>query len=335
MSDVAISTTMSALDKTGITLRPAMPGLRLQCPTCRKPMLSSESCPEGLCAACGFSISEVNGIIRALPWERQLYFREFIQQCESAAAKEAIGSSPEEYYLALPFKELRRRSRGQWHVRAKTFRHLEKRILAAIEKDHPRGCDILDLGAGNCWMSFRLAVRGHRPVAVDLADNESDGLGAGKHYLQHLSRWFPRFQAEMDRLPFSCSQFDAVIFNASFHYSLDYELTIREALRCLRDGGYLIIADSPFYWRGESGDAMLREKYEGFQRQFGFRSDSIPSSEYLTPAILDQLAYKFSLRWNISKPWYGISWELRPAKAWLLRKREPSKFFVIWAQVRK
>ncbi len=96
------------------------------------------------------------------------------------------------------------------------------------------GGRILDLGAGNCWMSFRLALSGYRPVAVDLLTNDHDGLGAATHYRKHLNILFPRFQAEMEYLPFQGEQFDAIIFNASFHYSEDYEATLREALRCVK-----------------------------------------------------------------------------------------------------
>ena len=41
-----------------------------------------------------------------------------------------------------------------------------------------RALRILDLGAGNGWMSYRLALQGHLPIAVDLLTNDRDGLGA-------------------------------------------------------------------------------------------------------------------------------------------------------------
>ena len=140
---------------------------------------------------------------------------------------------------------------------------------------------MLDIGAGNCWMSYQMAKRGHRPVAVDLLDNETDGLGAARFYSAHLRQPFLTVQAEMDYLPFNSAQFDIVFFNASFHYSVDYEQTVGEALRCLRRSGHLIISDSPFY-RGElSGPKMIEEKRLTFEKRYGFRSDSIPSREYL------------------------------------------------------
>jgi len=278
-------------------------------------------------------MSEGNEILCALTPDRELHFRKFIQEYEMVRANEGRGSSSADYYHALPFRDLTGHNVWQWKIRAQTFRHMEKHILPEVEQIHPRGCDLLDIGAGNCWLSFRLALRGHRPVAVDLLTNEADGLGAAKHYFRQLPRTFPRFQSEMDRLPFASEQFDVVIFNASFHYSIDYERTLAEALRCLRRPGHLIIADSPFYWHDESGCTMLEERRAAFQQRFGFRSDSIESREYLTPKVLDELARQLSLHWTVLKPWYGIGWALRPFKARLLRRREPAKFYLLWAKV--
>jgi SAM-dependent methyltransferase len=262
-----------------------------------------------------------------------MHFRQFVRDYEIVRAKEGRGCSSASYYLELPYKDVTGRNRWQWEIRGRTFRSLQERVLPKIERAYPLGCDVLDVGAGNCWLSFRLAKRGHRPVAVDLLDNDTDGLGSAKHYFRELAQPFPRFQAEMDRLPFAAAQFDVVIYNASLHYSTDYELSLREALRCLRRPGYIVAADSPLYARDESGQAMLEEKHAGFQRQFGFRSDSIHSREYLTWEILHDLTGKLGLHWNVLKPWYGMAWALRPVKARLLRRREPSKFLLLWAKV--
>jgi SAM-dependent methyltransferase len=265
--------------------------------------------------------------------DREAYFRQFVEQYAAVRANEGRGSTSPDYYLALPFEDLTGNNSWQWRIRGRTFRYLEKHLLPKIERAYPNGCDVLDIGSGNCWLSFRMTLRGHRAVAVDLLDNDSDGLGAAKHYMSQLPQPFLRFQAEMDRLPFAAGQFDVVIFNASFHYSADYERTLAEALRCLRRPGSVIIADSAFYRREESGRAMLSERKALFERQYGFRSDSIPSREYLTPQTLDQLAESFALQWKLFKPWYGMGWALRPLKARLARRREPSRFFLLWAHV--
>lgn len=306
--------------------------VRLQCPACGRempPLIDHRSA----CGACGFVIQQTNQIYRALSSGRQQYFQRFIAEYQAVREREGRGSGSAEYYLALPFQDLTGRNSWQWTIRARTFRYFEKKILPRIAAGRSGDADILDVGAGNGWLSYRLALQGHHPVAVDLADNSSDGLGAAHHYFSKLDSPFPCFQAEMDRLPFASFQFDAVIFNAAFHYSLNYETTLRETLRCLRRPGYLVIADTPLYRRSESGRQMIQERRGEFQRKFGFASDSLPSQEYLTPQILSELSERLSLKWHMEKPWYGINWALRPLKARCQRKREPSKFYLLWAKV--
>ena len=310
---------------------PVAPALR--CPVCKQERPFSRSDLGGACSQCGFELFYVDGILRALPKQRELYFHQFIRDYEMVRAKEGRGSSSDEYYLELPFAKLAGSQGWQWTIRARTYGYLMQHVLAKIEERNPTGCDVLDIGAGNCWLSYRLAGRGHRPVAVDLLDNPTDGLGAGRHYFPHIDRPFVRVQAEMDNLPFASGQFDVAIFNASLHYSANYEQTMKEVARCLRRPGHLVIADSPFYSSEGAGQQMLAEKRSTFMQKFGFSPDSTQSREYLTPQVLNQLAEALGLHWTVHKPWYGIRWLLRPVKARLLLRRKPSKFHLLVAQV--
>ena len=138
-----------------------------------------------------------------------------------------------------------------------------------------------------------MRLRGHLPVAVDLLLNPFDGLGAAEHYQRRVPGLFPRFRAELDRLPFADGQFDIAIFNASFHYSEDYTRTLAEALRCLRRPGKMIIADTPWYTRQQSGEAMLQERRTFFKAMYGFASNSLPSLEFLTDDRLEALEKEF------------------------------------------
>jgi SAM-dependent methyltransferase len=303
----------------------------LQCPRCSGHI--SDGASEPRCAACGFHFAIQHGIWRALPPERAQFFRQFIAEYETVRSREGRGSSHPDYYLALPYRDLTGRNAWQWKIRNHSFRFFEGKILPVLEQIYPSGLDVLDLGAGNAWLSYRLSLRGHRPVAVDLLDNDLDGLGAARHFDSRLPRAFARFQAEMDRLPFAASQFDVAVFNASFHYSEDYERTLREALRCLRRPGHIFILDSPLYVRDASGRQMVEERRAAFKERFGFPSDSIPSREYLARATLDQLERAFGLTWKILRPWHGLGWALRPWKARLLGRREPAKFFILWGTV--
>ncbi len=100
---------------------------------------------------------------------------------------------------------------------------------------------------------------------------------------------FPRVQASLDTLPFASASLDLAIFNASFHYSEDFTRTLREAIRCVRTGGAVIIMDTPWYAQQQSGEQMIAEKQSQFQSRYGFASNSIPSLEFVTPARLRKL----------------------------------------------
>src|SRR5258708_18532600 len=128
------------------------------------------------------------------------------------------------------------------------------------------------------------------------------------------------------------AKFEVLIFNAWLHYAVDYRSALQEALRCLRRGGHLIVGDSPFYCREESGQKMLQEKRAAFDRQLGFSSDNIQSREYLTTDTLNYLAAHLALKWSGYKPWYRLSSALRPIKSSLMIRREPSKVYLLHAR---
>lgn len=308
--------------------------LTLRCPACFQTLGVLDPASSDLpCSRCGFVLARKDGICRALPPDRVQRFERFAREYQQVRQFEGRGSPDPAFYFELPDRDLTGQNTWQWKIRARTFRFFTSNLLAAVEPRYPQGMCILDLGAGNGWMSYRLALRGHHPVAVDLLDNEFDGLGATRHYASLLLQPFPVFQAELDRLPFASGQFDAAVFGASFHYSEDYERTLQEVLRCLRRPGSVFILDSPLYQSDASGRAMLEERRARFQTSYGFRSDSIASCEYLTGERLAELEKTCGVEWRIARPWYGAGWALRPLKARLLARREPAKFFIFWTTV--
>ncbi len=298
-------------------------GLRLRCPRCATDLAVAD------CPHCAFRLSTQNGIVQALPPERLVHYARFIADFERIRAAEGRGSEGDAYYLQLPYKDLSGKNANQWHIRARTYHHLVHHVLRPIL---PPGAQILDLGAGNGWMSFRLARAGYAPVAVDLLVNDRDGLGAAAHYSGYLPVLFPRFRAELTRLPLQGAQFDAVIFNASFHYAEDPEAALSEALRCTRPGGVVIICDTPWYSREDSGRQMVAERHDSFLRRYGTTSDSIHSFECLTHERLRILAHRASIVRTETSPWYGLRWALRPFLARLCKRREPSRFRVYVAR---
>jgi SAM-dependent methyltransferase len=314
--------------------------VRLRCSACQSdlttlPYYSLDQTHDPVeCLFCFANLEQQEGIWRALPNNRQEYFAQFMRDYELVRQIEGRGSNDSDFYLSLPFRDRTGRNAWQWSIRARTFKYLASRILPDLASRVSRPLSILDLGAGNGWLSYRLALLGHHPIAVDLQTNTFDGLGAAIHYQRSLHMLFPRFQAELDRLPFADGQFDCAIFNASFHYSENYDRTLAEAIRCLRPGGTVVIADSPSYSSEVIGLQMVEERRKTFQQAFGFASDSLHSREYLTRDRLLYTETRHDLEWTTHRPWYGVPWACRPLSAWVRRRREPSQFRIYTAQVK-
>jgi ubiquinone/menaquinone biosynthesis C-methylase UbiE len=305
--------------------------LILRCPGCRQQTapLSSVTAEGWRCPACDFHLAQRNGILRALPAERRGYYGNFAEEYLTIRRDEGRGSEDPAYYLALPYEDTTGRLSSQWVMRGKTYRYFESKVLPDLENELSGALNVLDLGAGPGWLSYRLAVRGHRPAAVDLLDDALDGLGAAHHYHDALKRSFPAVQAEFDNLPFADSQFDLAIFNASFHYATDYRQTLQEVRRCMRWAGRIVILDTPIYERYEHGEWMREERHRQFEDQYGFRSDSVPSMEYLDQTMMRELSKDLNLRWTVYRPWYGWRWHLRPIERRWKGRRPPSRFWIL------
>jgi SAM-dependent methyltransferase len=249
----------------------------------------------------------------------------FLEDYRTIRSAEGRGSQESSYYRALPYKDLSGKNSSQWAIRGKSYRYFERHILSEIERETGRALDVLDLGAGNCWLSYRLSQRKHQPVALDIFTDPMDGLQAARHY----GFSFPVLEAEFDHLPFCEATFDLAIFNASIHYSTDYRRTLLELRRCLRPAGHVVIIDSPVYQLREHGEKMRAERHDYFEKRYGFRSDAVPSLEYFDESTIAQLTKDVNIKWSIHRPWYGLNWWWRPWKARLLGRRPPSNFWIL------
>jgi SAM-dependent methyltransferase len=321
---MAIRGRKARLAATRETIRAELaPEIHLRCPRCSAKLFSFD------CTKCGLNLWEEQGIIHALPPVRAEHYAQFMSDYERIRATEGRGSAGEEFYAGLPFRDSSGKNSSQWRMRARTFRHLAEHVLKPQIRAGER---ILDLGAGNCWLSFRLALAGYKPIAVDLLTNKYDGLGAAENYRSFLPALFPRFKAELVYLPLQDDQADAAIFNASFHYAENDVAVVREALRCVRRGGLVIICDTPWYSSDDSGRKMVAEKRRRFLAQHGTASSSIESVEFLTDERLQSLEDQLSIRWEVLSPRYGFLWSMRPFLAKVRGRREPASFRIYVAR---
>jgi ubiquinone/menaquinone biosynthesis C-methylase UbiE len=283
------------------------------CPRCHA-ALQKISDHELRCTVDGLSFQEVNGIWQFLLPERRSYYARFIADYEKIRSLEGRQSQDSNYYRSLPFQDLSGKFSADWRIRAASYKMLERIVTPDMK--------VIDLGAGNGWLSNRLAAHGCEAYAVDLLLNAEDGLGAWKHY----ENQFTPVQAEFIRLPFADGSTSLVIFNASFHYAEDYLETLREALRVLEPAGRIVIMDSPVYHHAESGEKMVNERKTAFLSQYGFASDALNSKNYMTYWQMQQLGKSMGIHWKHLRPFYGLRWILRPLHSRVRGRREPAEF---------
>lgn len=295
------------------------------CPLCRSELEvigpDARRCPQD-----GTVFERLQGIWRFLPPARLAYFQDFIQDYQTIRSLENRGSQEAAYYQALPDRDLTAQMSADWKIRSASFSALIREVILPLEQQQPQAA-VLDLGSGNGWLANRLALRGLQVTALDLLTNDFDGLGCFRFYQAH----YTPVQAEFDHLPFVDGVNDLVIFNASFHYAVDYQLTLVEALRVLKPGGKLVILDTPVYRDGRSGQMMLQERTAKFVEQYGIASNHLPSQGFLTDDLLQTLMTRLGLAWRIVTPFYGLSWALKPLLARLRGSREPARFQLIIA----
>jgi SAM-dependent methyltransferase len=262
--------------------------------------------------------------------QRSLALRRFRSAYAAHREAEGRGGGGDAELLALPY--LREGPQAaQWAVRSRTFDRFLGAVLEPIASatSPSRPLHVLDLGAGNAWLSYRVMLAGHRATALDVRTDTVDGLGAVDGYRTHLPALPRRIAASFDAVPMADGVADLVVFNASIHYSLDLPLTLREAVRVLAPGGRVVILDSPFYASAADGDAMVAEK----RRDSGARYRSLttdltalPFIEYLTPTGLAQASSPLGLRWRRHRVRYPLVYELRPLMARVGGRRRPSRF---------
>jgi ubiquinone/menaquinone biosynthesis C-methylase UbiE len=155
--------------------------------------------------------------------------------------------------LSIPTLEFLIKLKGDWWLdeieRRSMVDYIQKRQKTLIERfETVAGKRILDIGSGAGSSAFALIdagaefVQGVEPNAdfVELANQraQNEGLSDKVSFLQITNT---------TKLPFEKEKFDIVTFNAVLEH-IDPKLRapiLREAYRCLKKGGLLVITESP------------------------------------------------------------------------------------------
>jgi ubiquinone/menaquinone biosynthesis C-methylase UbiE len=249
----------------------------------------------------------------------------FAREYRTVRRAEGWGSPDAAYYRALPYQDLTHRYERIWRIRLRSFETFVDRVLRPLEDQLARALKVVDLGAGNGWLAYRLAQRGHVVTAIDLTLDPLDGLGAVRHY---DARFLP-VQAEFDHLPLPDAFADLAVFNASLHYSPDYVESIREALRVTRPEAPLAVLDTPFYRHAASGQHMVHDRQQRFLSAYGFASDTLQAEHFLTRKRLHEVSGALQVRWRIIEPKKTVRGRIGDRVMGLRLRRETAQFPVV------
>lgn len=292
------------------------------CPSCGGTLVVSSAGWE--CNHESLRFSAMNGIPDFILPGRRSILDQFLSTYQSVRRKERWGSQDTRYYRELPYRDLSGEHSDVWAIRAKSYDCLIE-LLTQDSQGEPQR--ILDLGAGNCWLSYRLSDSGHEVTAVDPNTDPYDGLGAAHRLREQGQMTFGVLRAEFDFLPFAKRFFDAIIFNASLHYATNPYETVKKATSFLKQNGRIYILDSPIYDKRESGESMVKERIGSFSPEEREKLPNEFSGSYLTLSGLDLLREAYDV--DLFFPSYGLVWNLRPFLARLRGRRPPARFALI------
>ncbi len=294
-----------------------MPVFAYRCPDCRAPLQQQG---DTLSCAAGHRFTRKQGIWPLLTAEARQRLAPFlrgygkVREAEGWARPDPdsdIGPNAA-YYLALPDYDLSGLYNATWKLRGRNFRDMYSNLKRL---DPVTGLNILDLGAGNCWLSRHLAAAGHNLCAVDVNMHPADGLPVARVYFDRLPVRFARAEGEMDNIPLQDTQFDVVIANAALHYAPHLDAAMREIARVLKPGGVLVVLDSPFYTDPAAGEEMVADLRAAYAR-YRLPSDTGPG--YFTDAGFSELAAQHRLgRIEWRGRWRRGAVNLSALKGWL------------------
>ena len=287
------------------------------CPACQASL--AEGGNAYTCVRCGTSFRRDQGVYRFILPEQADRSRPFLSQYRSVRRADGHTEAAAASYATLPVVPPGSPNAAEWRIRRRSFETAVSRggLRASVRRR------VLDVGAGNGWLSSRLSELGHDTVAVDLDDDAGDGLGAAVPSMP-----FPLVQADFDAMPFAPGQFDLVLMNASLHYSPDPERTVEEAARLLRPGGSLMVMDSPMFEDPADGEAMVAQQLEALSSSYSIEEPIRPGVGFLTFGGLQRIASRIGRGARFFASHGPVLWRLR--RSWSARRlgRAPAAFGV-------
>ena len=137
---------------------------------------------------------------------------------------------------------------------------IRERILAA------GGREVLDIGTGTGRILEILAGDIQRGVGIDLS-HDMLRLARARFQADHLRHCQAR-HGDMYALPLESNSFDTAVIYQVLHYAEDPRAVLREAVRILRPGGLLLVADFERH-----DEEQLRAEHQ--HRWLGFEPEEV------------------------------------------------------------
>lgn len=263
------------------------------CPVCQTE-LTLEPTGDLICSRCGRAYPRLDGIWRFLLPDQQARYQAFLDTYRVIRRGDGWERYDDAYYLNLPEVSRDDPQAPIWNIRRRTFDILKKRLIY-----DPQSW-VLDLGAGNCWLSRHLALADYHVLALDVNVEGRDGLAGGEVYLSRKICSFLRGQASMDCLPVRDEQIALCVISGALHY-VHVQKTLQSVFRVLKRGGQLIVMDSPVYHHRPSGLQMRQEQLARFKSQYGLDEVPTQGAGYLVLdemlSLLKQVGFSPSVCW--------------------------------------
>ena len=231
---------------------------RLKCPSCDGSVSQEEATV--VCRTCDITYPVRTGVVQMLSEEQGALAETFNAQYDALRLKEGWASDIPGFYDALPYRDLTGRNTDAWRQRVRSYLLVRRWLENTVGTGR---ISILDYGAGNGWLSRLLADR-YDLAAMDINEG-NHGLSA----IPESSRLYTVIQSSLESIPLHSDCCDAVVANASLHYTSAPEGALEEIHRILKPGGVVVIMDSPTY-SSTQGVRQAMKRSHSYFCQMGF-----------------------------------------------------------------